>query len=80
MIRFIEFHDVKFGGSTVYAVDALNVFLKINKLDVEIQDVRYHPGSVLVQLALNPTVELHTPGGRFGECVRGLCYQEYGGS
>jgi len=80
MIRFIEFHDVKFGGSMVYAVDALNVFLKINKLDVEIQDVRYHPGLVLVQLALNPTVELHTPGGCFGECVRGLRYQEYGGS
>ena len=77
MVRFIEFRDVRTGGGTVYAVDALNVFLKINKLDVEIQSVQTQPGSVMVQLALDPNAKLHTPGNGFSECVHGLRYQDY---
>ena len=76
MIRFVEFRDVEIGGGWLYAVDALNAFLRCNEITSEIMQVQYQKGSILLQLEVKYRKELKEPTNYLSRCVLGLLGQE----
>lgn len=72
MIRFVEFRDIKVGGALLYAVDALNSFVRRNNFNAEILQVHHQPGSILLQIDANEELELNAPNGALRACAHGL--------